>query len=157
MSVSKLSRDDFQHVVQNAPLVSIDLIVENEVGEYLLGLRKNAPARGYWFVPGGRVYKGETLSTALERTSETELGITVSMAEGRFLGLYEHFYEENALNAPGFGTHYVVAAFWVKYTGKVLPTAQHSDYRWLSAEEILEDPLVHPYTQDYFRADKGIR
>ncbi len=47
-----LSREDFATVVRSTPLVSIDLLVENRRGEYLLGRRNNRPAQGFWFVPG---------------------------------------------------------------------------------------------------------
>ena len=57
------------------PLISIDLLVQNEHGEYLLGLRNNRPAQGYWFVPGGRVLKNETLDGAFKRLTFEELGI----------------------------------------------------------------------------------
>jgi len=49
-----LSQEDFATVVRSTPLISIDLVVENERGEFLLGQRTNRPAQGYWFVPGGR-------------------------------------------------------------------------------------------------------
>jgi colanic acid biosynthesis protein WcaH len=52
-----LRPEDFATVVRSTPLISIDLIVENESGEFLLGKRTNRPAQGYWFVPGGRVQK----------------------------------------------------------------------------------------------------
>ena len=52
-----LRHEDFATVVRSAPLVAIDLIVENARGEYLFGQRINRPAQGYWFVPGGRVQK----------------------------------------------------------------------------------------------------
>lgn len=52
-----LDTDIFATVVHCAPLISIDLLVQNAQGEYLLGLRNNRPAQGYWFVPGGRVKK----------------------------------------------------------------------------------------------------
>lgn len=53
-----LSQEDFATVVRSTPLISIDLIVENERGEFLLGKRTNRPAQGFWFVPGGRVAEG---------------------------------------------------------------------------------------------------
>lgn len=56
-----LNHDEFRQVVQNTPLFAIDLVVLNGKNEILLGLRKNPPAQGYWFVPGGRVFKGESL------------------------------------------------------------------------------------------------
>jgi hypothetical protein len=46
-----LSQEDFATVVRSTPLISIDLIVENERGEFLLGKRTNRPAQGFWFVP----------------------------------------------------------------------------------------------------------
>lgn len=154
---SLLAADDFKHVIQHAPLVSIDLIVEDEAGRFLLGMRTNAPAKGYWFVPGGRVYKNERLGQALSRISLAELGKTYTLADCQFLGVYEHFYTDNAFSAE-FGTHYVVTAFSLKIENLIaLPDKQHSDYRWLSAEEILAGPNVHPHTKDYFLSSKGVR
>ena len=60
-----LRQEDFATVVRSTPLVSLDFIVENSRGEFLLGKRTNRPAQGYWFVPGGRVQKDETLEAAL--------------------------------------------------------------------------------------------
>ncbi len=62
-----LRQEDFATVVRSTPLVSLDFIVENSRGEFLLGKRTNRPAQGYWFVPGGRVQKDETLEAAFER------------------------------------------------------------------------------------------
>ena len=56
-----LNKQAFTEVIDRTPLVSIDLVVENEKGEILFGLRKNRPAKDYWFVPGGRILKNETL------------------------------------------------------------------------------------------------
>ncbi len=41
-----LSTQDFATVVRSTPLVSIDLIVENAQGEYLLGKRTNRRRKG---------------------------------------------------------------------------------------------------------------
>jgi len=49
---AKLGRDEFAEVVKRAPLASIDLVVKNSRREMLVGLRKNEPAKGFWFVPG---------------------------------------------------------------------------------------------------------
>ena len=42
----------FRSVVAHAPLVAIDLVVQDRQRRVLLGWRRNPPARGYWFVPG---------------------------------------------------------------------------------------------------------
>ena len=62
-----LSKENFQTVIASTPLISIDLIIKNSQGEYLLGYRNNKPAQDYWFVPGGRILKDESKSDAYTR------------------------------------------------------------------------------------------
>jgi len=69
-----LEQQDFMQLVKNAPIFAIDLVVLNEKDQLLLGKRLNAPAKGDWFVPGGRVFKNEALVKAFERITATELG-----------------------------------------------------------------------------------
>ena len=70
-----LSPTEFLEVVRLAPLVAIDLIVADADSRVLVGQRRNRPARGTWFVPGGRIRKDERLDAAFTRLVETELGI----------------------------------------------------------------------------------
>ena len=60
-----LSKDDYQKMLQAMPVVSVDLIVSDETGRVLLGKRNNRPAAGTWFVPGGRLLKGEDIAHAV--------------------------------------------------------------------------------------------
>ena len=151
-SAARLPQREFLEVVARAPLVSIDLIVRDAASRVLLGLRRNAPARGCWFVPGGCVRKNETLDAAFARITHDELGVTARRADARFLGVFEHFYEENAGDQTGFGTHYVVLGHALPPGMSVTPPPeQHSEYRWLSVEALLDDVQVHEYSKAYFR------
>jgi colanic acid biosynthesis protein WcaH len=143
----------FSTIIEHAPLISIDLVVENDAGEALLGLRKNPPAQGMWFVPGGRVHKGERLDQALERLLHEELAVKLKTIQARFLGVYEHLYEENVFGDPGFGTHYVVLAHQIKLDLDVakLPEEQHESYRWWDQADLLDAEDVHAYTKAYFQ------
>jgi GDP-mannose mannosyl hydrolase len=147
-----LPEEEFLQLIANAPLVSIDLVVSDAAGRILLGLRRNAPARGSWFVPGGIVRKNERLDAAYARIARNELGAELRRAESRFLGVYQHFYEENAGGRPGFGTHYVVLAHALSVPRALSPPPdQHKDYRWLAPAQLLADANVHSYSKDYFR------
>ncbi|MBF4436458.1 NUDIX domain-containing protein, partial [Vibrio anguillarum] len=64
----------FKTIIENTPLVSIDLVVYNQKNEALLGKRNNRPAQGYWFVPGGRILKDESIAVAFRRLTLNELG-----------------------------------------------------------------------------------
>ncbi len=148
-----LPQADFRQAVEMLPLVSIDLLLRDADGRYLTGLRTNPPARGAWFVPGGRIRKNESLRDALARIAREELGLPIEAAAWTPRGVYEHFYGTNFAGEAGRSTHYVVLAYEAELSLDTasLPQRQHQGYRWLPAQEIAADPGVHPYTQAYFK------
>ena len=115
-------------MVAATPLVSIDLVVCDASGRLLAGWRVNEPARGTWFVPGGRIHKNETVSDAMRRISAAELGVTLTMSDASLLGVYDHFYDTNFAGVPGIGTHYVALAYQVNVVPDLegLPADQHA-------------------------------
>jgi colanic acid biosynthesis protein WcaH len=147
-----LSVNDFLAVVDNAPLVSIDLVVTDEQGYGLLGERRNRPAQGFWFVPGGRIRKNETLDAAFLRLTREEIGLECARQSRQLLGVYEHFYNDNFAGMEGSGTHYVVLAYALSIQRDLLqaPDDQHTAYRWALPRDIAVDASVHPNTRCYF-------
>ncbi|MBD9361240.1 GDP-mannose mannosyl hydrolase [Methylomonas fluvii] len=145
-----LDKQDFLTVVKNTPLVAIDLIVRSSRDEILMGLRMNEPAAGYWFVPGGRIYKSETLAAAFQRITETELGTAYNIENADLLGAFTHLYETNFAKQPGITTHYVVLGYQLQLDLDInqLPAQQHSNYRWIGKNEDLSE--VHPNSQAYY-------
>lgn len=150
-----LNDEIFRKVIASTPLVSIDIIVRDMTGLVLLGERINSPAKGYWFVPGGRIYKNETIAVALSRISFSEIGMTISLEHCKSLGVYEHFYTEGFYGEAD-STHYVVLSFEIITTPEKLslPKSQHTAYKWLCETEILKANDVHKYTKQYF--SKGV-
>jgi colanic acid biosynthesis protein WcaH len=142
----------FAAVVANAPLVSIDLIVEDQHGAVLLGLRNNPPAQDCWFVPGGRVRKNETLDQAFARISTEETGLSLTRSKARLIDVYEHFYNTDFAGTAGTSTHYVVLAYRVKAVREnlQLPALQHRRYLWMPYAQGARHPDVHPYSRAYF-------
>ena len=150
-----LSQEDFATVVRSTPLISIDLIVENERGEFLLGKRTNRPAQGFWFVPGGRVQKDETLSDAFERLTLAELGLQLPMAAGQFYGVWQHFYDDN-FSGTGFTTHYIVLGFRLKVSEADLrlPAVVVMLNIRQTPETLLASDNVHDNSRAYFLAER---
>ncbi|ETK24479.1 GDP-mannose mannosyl hydrolase [Pseudomonas sp. FH1] len=144
----------FQTVVASTPLVAIDLVVRNGRGEVFLGLRVNRPAYGFWFVPGGRIRKNESLDSAFRRITQDELGRPFERATARLLGVYEHFYEDSVFANAGFGpdTHYVVLSYCLELDDSTLqpPAEQHQQYRWWPQDELRFSSRVHENTRAYF-------
>lgn len=150
-----LSLEDFSSLIENGPLISIDLVVETDSG-FLLGKRTNRPAKGYWFVPGGRLYKNEPLADAIERIAYKEIHEHLSLKELEFLGVFEHFYADSFISEE-ISTHYVVLAYKVKLVSAPLslPLEEHNEYGLFSRDEILENDRVHDHTKQYFYS-KGV-
>ena len=148
-----LPPDVLLEVIKYTPLISIDLIVRDDQERVLVGMRTNRPAQNYWFVPGGRICKDERISQAFQRISKNELGITMNVENARFLGVFEHLYNDNFAGQPGFGTHYIVLGYevWLKEPLPPMPDDQHEEFRWFTPAELLASETVHPNTKAYFR------
>ncbi|GLZ88437.1 GDP-mannose mannosyl hydrolase [Metapseudomonas resinovorans] len=152
-----LDNDTFRSVINSTPLVSIDLILKDSEGNALLGQRRNRPAMGYWFVPGGRILKNEALDEAFRRLTKLELGREFERNNARPIGVYEHFYDDSVFGEAGYGpdTHYVVLAYQLTLPGMEvleLPTAQHGVYRWWHPSDARLSADVHENTRVYFDA-----
>lgn len=147
-----LDSNIFACIVKNAPLISIDFIVENN-GKILLGKRINEPAKGYWFTIGGRIFKNETIKNAMKRVLKEELNYEGKFIP-KFIGIFEHFYNTGF---NGIETHYVNMAYKVENMNiSDLPKKQHSKYIWLSKEEIFKRDDVHKYVKEYFRGSEYV-
>lgn len=144
-----LKKEDFRGLVQHGVLFSIDLVVLDAQNRILVGERINRPAQGYWFVPGGRVYKNEALMKAFERICLDELGQVFYYPETTPLGLYDHFYNDSVFGED-ISTHYINAPYLIELTETDilnLPSEQHRHYRWVKVEDLAYDESVHFYSK----------
>ncbi|WP_283597202.1 GDP-mannose mannosyl hydrolase [Photobacterium phosphoreum] len=148
----RLDVQTFQTVVAHTPLISIDLIIENNQDQVLLGQRLNKPAQNYWFVPGGRILKDETMAQAFARLTKMELGIELQLSQAELIGPFEHFYSNNYFNDQ-FTTHYVVLGYRIKCDINLLtlPNEQHGKYKWFNKSLLINSNDVHRHTKLYFQ------
>ncbi len=147
-----LDKTTFSTVIKSTPLVSIDLVILNENNQALLGQRLNRPAKGYWFVPGGRIQKEERLDVAFKRLTKEELGREFSIEQAELLGPFTHLYDDYVFGDE-FGTHYVALGYVLKVSTEQLnlPLAQqHGAYQWFDVEALKQNDLVHIHTKWYF-------
>ncbi len=143
-----LDDQTFEAVISSTPLISIDLLVKKD-NKILLGKRIKKPAQGYLFSIGGRVYKNETIDSAMMRIASNELNISLKLTP-IFIGVFEHFYDDSIYE--DVSTHYVNLAYEIEIEETLnLPTEQHNEYQWLTIDELLESKQVHKHVKDYFK------
>jgi len=156
-----LNRKDYLEAVKLTQIVSVDLIIKDKNGKILLGKRKNQPAKDTYFVPGGRVFKGETLTEGFKRLLKVETGITdLTKVRWSFNCVTDHLYHNNfaeAVDEKGedIPMHFVCTAINVfidssSELNEEIFKVQHQDSIWLMPSEIVGNDLVHKYTQRYF-------
>ena len=147
-----LSNKQFQDIIKLTPLIAIDLIIIHK-NKILLGKRKNQPAKGFFFIPGGRILKEETLEFACLRLTKNELGIEIPLNKFIFHTNTQHIYKNNFFNND-YSTHYVCLCYKYELNEKEYKSInidqQHDDILWLTQDEILKHDLTHINTKNYF-------
>lgn len=161
MTAFLLPEVEFATALAALPLVSVDWVVSNPAGAVLTGQRLNAPARGSWFTPGGRVRKGEPLAEALVRVAVDELGASAAsllnggwLGRAQLMGAWDHFYSDSAFS-DATPTHYVNLPHWLALSwceaaalASALPIGdQHSSWRWVSPGS--PGVAVHAHVKPY--------
>lgn len=148
--IDMLDFDTFKIVIKSTPLISIDFIIKNDNDQILLGQRINKPASGYLFTIGGRIYKNERLEDAKNRILLDETGLNLRELKSRFLGVFEHFYTDSFVS-DSISTHYINLAYEITVKNiENLPKKQHSNYLWLSIDELMNSSIVHEHVKNYF-------
>lgn len=139
----------FATIQRHVPEACVELLLEHD-GGVLLARRTNEPAKGAWFWPGTRLYKGEGLADAARRVGRDELGIEVELT-GQ-LGVYSHFWDTSAVE--GVDARHTVNVVFRATPAEPPPEIslddQHDAYRFVDGPE----PGFHPYVERYL-ADAG--
>ena len=145
-----LAAKTFKMVIENTPLVSIDLCLVCD-GQLLLGKRTNEPLKGEWFTPGGRIHKNETWQDALLRIAESELGLSgISVEEFELMRVWDHFYNNSAVD-QGISTHYVDLPHYSEFKSKpdITLDDQHGEFQWFDLAVVSSDEKFHLYMRNY--------
>lgn len=125
----------YDRIKQVMPILCVDLLIHRG-NQFLVLLRKNEPAKGLWWTPGGRVLKGETLMEAAHRKAWEELKICVEIE--KMVGIYDQFWDTST---SGESIHTPDIYFLARpFDTKIEMDEQHSEYRWVSSLKGL-----HPY------------
>lgn len=104
----RLPSREYRAILRRVPILCVDGIIVNRRGQFLLVKRRNEPFQDRWWVPGGRVLKGETLERAFRRKMREELGIPVKILGP--VGYYEGTRARSPWNIQG-GVHAVSVVF----------------------------------------------
>lgn len=141
----------YRSIVKSMPVSCVDLIVQDKSGQILMVKRRNDPARGCWWLPGGRVHYGELRQDAAVRKLHQECALRA--LEVRELFTLDLIYAESL--GKEFAAHGISTVYLAKVTsGKPALDSQSSDFAWKSADSWLaftQDPMLAAILQRFIR------
>jgi colanic acid biosynthesis protein WcaH len=135
--------DEYQRIRQQMPIPCVDLLVLKPSCEILLVQRTNEPARGWWWLPGGRVAFGETRAEATLRKLREECNLEA--VSTRELGTFDIFlgFEDGKQKSHAITTVFRVD---VDDSAAIMLDGQAATASWCSKEEWLRRD-VHPFVR----------
>ena len=153
-----LHKESFENIVKCSPIAAIDLCILNDSDEILLGKRINPPAKNFFFVPGGRIRKGESLFIATQRILNSEINYGISeqdFSKFSLLGVFQHFYDDNFCGNKSFSSHYIVTTYLVSLrllniVNSRIFKEQHKEYIWYNKNSN-KKISIHPYCKEYIK------
>jgi ADP-ribose pyrophosphatase YjhB (NUDIX family) len=126
-----ISDDEYDKIKKSFPIPCVDLLITNERCEILLVKRRNEPAKGEWWFPGGRVMYGEYRDVAAIRKSREECGIiTHKPVEWKTIDI---FLDDNDQK---YSSHGISTIFWIYTTQTTVKLDEQSDeFDWKNIRE----------------------
>ena len=126
----KISSSLYELIVDVLPIASVEAIISKD-NSLLFLRRKNSPAKGQWWFPGGRIRKGETFEETLIREIKEETGLHV--IESKLVNVYSRIFDER---------HDITIAYFCKCKpAKITLDTEHSEYKYFKNPP----KNIHPY------------
>jgi colanic acid biosynthesis protein WcaH len=124
----------YKKILGSVPVPTVDILVSRGQ-QVLLVRRKNKPLKGQWWLPGGRVLRGETLHAAATRKLAEEVGIT-DFGRVEYIGVYEDKYEDNEFGLDFVHTISSVFSVSVAPGTRIKLDGQSSAHKWVPLSKL---------------------
>lgn len=129
----------YQEILRRMPIACVDIaIVAN--GSVLMVKRNDPPAQGEWWLPGGRVIKGETMKETARRKAWEEVGLECHV--GPIVHTAETIFPDGPAGIP---VHSINSCFllYPSADSNSVKLDEHSEeFRWV---DHIIDWNWHPY------------
>jgi ADP-ribose pyrophosphatase YjhB (NUDIX family) len=84
-----LPEEKFKEIYSQVPRLSVDVLLQDKNGDFLMTRRAISPRKGYWHTAGGTVLKGESVLQAVKRICYKELGFHPTVVSSIPRGIVE--------------------------------------------------------------------
>ncbi len=126
--MSHINQNLYNEILSNIPIICVDGVLVNSLGEILFLKRDNEPEKGNWWFPGGRLLKNERMEDAIVRKVKEETNLDVKV-DG-YLGVTETMFDTGPFGIPVHTVNYTYRLSLMSNDVKI--DSLHSDFIWTS-------------------------
>jgi len=142
-----LSEEEFRKIMKMKPTVSVDLLIKDTQGRFLLGRRNTEPYKNWWQVVGGMIYYNEKIGDTIRRIALRETGLTV------FNPIFSDVYD--IIDDVDPRGHVVCLAYVITdYSGELSVNADNTELEFFDIDE-LPTSIVSVQLNEIKDASKG--
>jgi len=128
----------YKQIVENTVISCVDVCLLYN-GKVFLAKRKEEPAKNQWFVPGGRIWLGESIEKSAKRKIKEELGIDI-ITLGQVLTGMTTFKKKGKIRQT---LNVVILAKPTDAVFKIKLNKTLSEYKWVNKTNTKYHPYVN--------------
>ena len=138
--------EKYKEILEQMPIVCVELLIQHD-GKILLVKRKDKPAQGTWWLPGGRILKNESQEAAAQRLALREVGFDIEIV--RQVGAYDEIFKEGPFDIKT-GLHSVCVEYLCRPKGSVIVKLDttSADCRWIDKVPADLHPVIKQILTD---------
>ncbi|MFA7285058.1 MAG: DegT/DnrJ/EryC1/StrS family aminotransferase [Candidatus Absconditabacterales bacterium] len=141
----------YRQIVENAVISTVDLLFLNSKNQLFLCYRNNEPLKDIYYIPGGRINKGEPMIQAACRKAKDEVGLDIDPTKLQFLGVYDDLLDNSTY--PGVSSHYIPVTYVYRLSQQEeqhigISDDQHSGHKFFDSEDNSLHPMVKKRIED---------
>ena len=127
----------YDRITALMPVATVEAMILKD-SSLLFLRRKNDPAGGEWWFPGGRIMKGETFEETLFREIKEETHLDFEVV--KMVGVYSRVFPER---------HDITVVFLCKcFSDKVILNNEHSEYKFFNEVPSETNPYLLKAIED---------
>ena len=134
-----IEQDLYNRILEQMPIACVDIAIVAG-GAVLLVKRQDKPAQGQWWVPGGRVLKGEMMKDTALRKAREEVGIECHV--GPIIHTAETLFPDGPGDVPVHSVNSCFFLYPVDNDFTVQLDDHHESVRWVTCIPAGLDPYV---------------
>ncbi|MBR9703977.1 NUDIX domain-containing protein [Candidatus Pacearchaeota archaeon] len=123
---------EYKKIMEILPICCVDILIEKE-NKILLLKRNNEPLKGYFWTPGGRIYKNESSTDAVLRIAKQETGLEVEIIKKT--GSFDFIHNIGKYPDLKNGIHTISIVFLVKprdNNQEISIDKTSEEYKWIT-------------------------